>query len=162
MSGAVEKIAPVQGYPPGIPWHMHLRAYEAYCKKWGPQPALINLEGRNCRGGFGTGELDEFIPGWRDEVSGYADLKRDAARWRALLAAGPRMMGTYGLDHHEDGTVTRTPDADYVHAGVELWTGARAAYFAPARTQRGEAILTAIADLMIEQGGQPKIFGGDR
>jgi hypothetical protein len=60
------KIAPVQGYYPGIPWDMHLRAYAAYCKKWSPQKALV--EG-NCRGGFGTGELDEFIPGWLDELS---------------------------------------------------------------------------------------------
>lgn len=60
------KIAPVQGYYPGIPWDMHLRAYAAYCKKWSPQKALI--EG-NCRGGFGTDELDEFIPGWLDELS---------------------------------------------------------------------------------------------
>ncbi|MFZ6655905.1 hypothetical protein [Undibacterium sp. TJN19] len=61
-----EKRAPVQGYVGGIPWDMHLRAYDAYCKKWSPQPALI--EGW-CRGGFGTDELDTFIPGWREELS---------------------------------------------------------------------------------------------
>jgi hypothetical protein len=64
-----EKIAPVQGYSAGIPWSMHLRAYDAYCKKWGPQEAMIDLEGRNCRGGFHDGELDDLIPGWREEVS---------------------------------------------------------------------------------------------
>ena len=64
-----EKRAPVQGYKPGIPWSMHLRAYEAYCKFWKfDQPGLIDLEGRNCRGGFSTGELDDFIPGWREEL----------------------------------------------------------------------------------------------
>lgn len=63
-----EKRAPVQRLSGGIPWDMHLRAYEAYSKKWGPQPALIDLEGRNCRGGFSTGELDDFIPGWREEL----------------------------------------------------------------------------------------------
>lgn len=62
---ADEKRAPVQGYAPGIPWSMHLRAYEAYSKKWRPQPALI--EG-GCRGGFAVDELDEFIPGWRQEL----------------------------------------------------------------------------------------------
>lgn len=61
--------APVQGFPGGIPWEMHMRAYEAYAKRWSPQVALINLYGRGCRGGFGTGELDGFIPGWRDELS---------------------------------------------------------------------------------------------
>lgn len=61
-----EKRAPVQGFAGGIPWDMHLRAYDAYCKKWSPQKALI--EG-GCRGGFGTNELDMFIPGWREELS---------------------------------------------------------------------------------------------
>ena len=68
-------MAPVQGYPGGIPWAMHLEAYEVYCKKWSPQPAMIDLEGRNCRGGFSTGELDEFIPGWRDRVSEFGKMK---------------------------------------------------------------------------------------
>lgn len=62
------KIAPVQGYPPGIPWEMHLRAYAKYCERCGHQKALIDLEGRNCRGGFHVGELDQFIPGWREEL----------------------------------------------------------------------------------------------
>ncbi len=59
--------APVQGFTAGIPWTMHLEAYDAYAKKWGKQPALIDMEGRGCRGGFGTYELDDFIPGWRDD-----------------------------------------------------------------------------------------------
>lgn len=74
-----EKIAPVQGYAAGIPWSMHLRAYDAYCKKYGRQEALIDLEGRGCRGGFGVGELDDFIPGWREEVSEINRLKAEIA-----------------------------------------------------------------------------------
>ncbi|MFD1189691.1 hypothetical protein [Phenylobacterium conjunctum] len=62
------KRAPVQGLDGGIPWDMHLRAYEVYEKRWGEQRALLDLEGRNCRGGFGVGELDSFIPGWRAEL----------------------------------------------------------------------------------------------
>lgn len=69
------KIAPVQGYAPGIPWEMHLRAYAVYCDKCGPQPAMIDLEGRNCRGGFYVGELDQFIPGWREELAAIAGRK---------------------------------------------------------------------------------------
>jgi hypothetical protein len=64
------KIAPVQGYPGGIPWSIHLEAYEAYFRAYRGQAALIDLDRRGCRGGFGTGELDQFIPGWR-ERSGY-------------------------------------------------------------------------------------------
>ncbi len=74
-----EKLAPVQGFQPGIPWSMHLRAYDAYCKLYGPQKALI--EGW-CRGGFGTCELDKFIPGWREEISVLSQLKADVAACR--------------------------------------------------------------------------------
>jgi hypothetical protein len=77
-----EKRAPVQGYSAGIPWEMHLRAYDAYSKKYSPQPALIDLEGRGCRGGFGTRELDDFIPGWRDELSALAGKDREIAALR--------------------------------------------------------------------------------
>lgn len=61
--------APVQRYPGGIPWAMHMEAYAAYAKRWSPQVALIDLFGRGCRGGFGLGEMDEFVPGWRDQLS---------------------------------------------------------------------------------------------
>lgn len=62
-----EKRAPVQGYAPGIPWSLHMEAYAVYCKKWGPQPAMI--EGW-CRGGFHVDELDELVPGWRERAAG--------------------------------------------------------------------------------------------
>jgi hypothetical protein len=97
------KRAPVQGYSAGIPWDMHLRAYDAYCKKYGSQKALI--EG-GCRGGFGTQELDAFIPGWREELSECAALtaraekaeaaltrlnaERDSWKWRAETECGLR------------------------------------------------------------------------
>lgn len=67
-----EKRAPVQGYIAGIPWSLHLEAYDAYCKRYGRQQALI--EG-GCRGGFGTQELDVLIPGWRERVSEIGQLK---------------------------------------------------------------------------------------
>jgi hypothetical protein len=61
-----ERLAPVQGYDSGIPWSLHLEAYAEYCKRYSPQPRLIQ---GNCRGGFDAGELDIFIPGWRERVS---------------------------------------------------------------------------------------------
>lgn len=86
-----QKMAPVQGYAPGIPWEMHLRAYGVYEQRYGRQQALI--EG-GCRGGFMANELDEFIPGWRHELSVLAKrdkeieaLRAEVARLRALLAA---------------------------------------------------------------------------
>lgn len=78
------KMAPVQGWPQGIPWSLHLEAYSAYCKKWSPQPALI--EGW-CRGGFGTKELDEFIPGWRERASEIAQLRSELDHAAAVSAA---------------------------------------------------------------------------
>jgi hypothetical protein len=62
----MDKRAPVQGWAAGIPWDLHMEAYSAYCKRYGPQKALI--EG-GCRGGFHTNELDVFLPGWREKVS---------------------------------------------------------------------------------------------
>lgn len=62
---------------------MHLRAYAVYCKRYGPQQALI--EGW-CRGGFGTTELDMFIPGWRDEVSVMKQLQSEVEQLRAESA----------------------------------------------------------------------------
>ena len=44
-----------------IPWAVHLRAYEVYCEVFGKQDAMIDLEGRGCRGGFSTGELIAFL-----------------------------------------------------------------------------------------------------
>lgn len=87
------KLAPVQGYSAGIPWEMHLRAYDAYCKKYSPQQALI--EGW-CRGGFSVGELDMFIPGWRDELS---ELKRLTARVEELEKALEWALNKAGTDH---------------------------------------------------------------
>lgn len=81
------KIAPVQGYAQGIPWSLHLKAYNAYCKKYGPQEALIDLARRGCRGGFGTGELDMFVPGWRDEVEELGRLRADNKLMAEALAA---------------------------------------------------------------------------
>lgn len=58
-----------------IPAEVALRAYEVYCHVYSPQPAMVDLEGRNCRGGFSTGELIAFLYArsfpqseWRERV----------------------------------------------------------------------------------------------
>ncbi len=89
--------APVQGLGGGIPWSIHLEAYDAYCKRWGKQTALINLKDRGCRGGFGVKELDELIPGWRDHVGELADLRAEVERLRANGAALERDERIIGL-----------------------------------------------------------------
>lgn len=40
---------------------VYMAAYEVYAHVHGEQKALIDLEGRNCRGGFGEGELIAFL-----------------------------------------------------------------------------------------------------
>ena len=60
-----ERTAPVQGYSAGITWSMHLRAWDVYHSKgyYGQSAEDIAR-----RGGFGTQELDMFLPGWREEM----------------------------------------------------------------------------------------------
>lgn len=38
-----------------------LAAYEVYCHLYGAQPAMVDLAGRGCRGGFGIGDLTAFL-----------------------------------------------------------------------------------------------------
>lgn len=90
-----EKIAPVQGYQRGIPWEMHLRAYDAYCARYSAQPALIDLAGRNCRGGFSVGELDVFIPGWRDELTERTAMLKQIAALEAALDLALEALGRW-------------------------------------------------------------------
>ena len=96
-----EKMAPVQGYSAGIPWAMHLRAYDAYCEKYGPQPALI--EG-GCRGGFGTNELDRFIPGWREELSELSRLRTENASLREREATKDARIAELELERDKANT----------------------------------------------------------
>lgn len=132
------KMAPVQGYTPGIPWSLHLEAYDAYCKKWGRQQALI--EG-GCRGGFHVGELDDFIPGWRERVSEITALRNEVAallaerdalrelcekiageatRWRAKAETAEAELARR---REAEGALVakwRTDDADDTHS-ISLW-----------------------------------------
>jgi hypothetical protein len=92
------KIAPVQGYAAGIPWSLHLKAYDAYCKKYGSQVALIDLAGRGCRGGFGVNELDMFVPGWRDEVEELGRLRSRIILADKVVAACKALIESGGED----------------------------------------------------------------
>lgn len=50
-----------QHYPARVAESVYMRAYEVYSEVYGAQEAMIDLEGRNCRGGFGVGELVAFL-----------------------------------------------------------------------------------------------------
>ena len=44
-----------------VPESVYMSAYEVYCHVWAPQEALIDLEGRNCRGGWSMGDLVAYL-----------------------------------------------------------------------------------------------------
>jgi hypothetical protein len=95
---------------------MHLDAYDAYVKKWSAQVALIDWNGRGCRGGFGTSELDDFIPGWREKVSEMAALKAEIARLKSVEAEVERLKAE--RDRPETGDFVRglTLEAEHQRA----------------------------------------------
>ncbi len=49
-----------------IPWSMGARAYAAYSARYGTNQSIETL---NQRGGFSPGEMDQFLPGWRDQIA---------------------------------------------------------------------------------------------
>ncbi|NBD09258.1 hypothetical protein [Corallococcus silvisoli] len=53
------------GIPRTIPWSLAERAYAVYARRYGTDQSLARLAER---GGFGPGELDMFVPGWRQEM----------------------------------------------------------------------------------------------
>jgi hypothetical protein len=63
-----------------IPRSVAERAWVSYARRYGRDQSLDRI----CeRGGFGAGELDMFAPGWREEVSELAILRRDRDQARA-------------------------------------------------------------------------------
>jgi hypothetical protein len=62
--------------PTRIPWSVADKAYSAYSARYGHSQSLERLAER---GGFGAGELDMFVPGWREEVSELAALRSELA-----------------------------------------------------------------------------------
>lgn len=65
MSGEPQRQFPIQASSNRkqhtVSEPVYMAAYEVYCHVWSPQPALIDLDGRNCRGGFAVGELVAFL-----------------------------------------------------------------------------------------------------
>ena len=66
MSEEKVEMHPVQNNhnrcgPGKAPKSITMAAYEVYCEVFSPQPALVDLEGRGCRGGFSTSELIAFL-----------------------------------------------------------------------------------------------------
>jgi hypothetical protein len=80
------------GLRPAVPASVALRAYEVYCHVYGPQPAMVDLAGRQCRGGFGIGELLAFLYAhsfpkeeWEARVREAFERPKDEPRWKGNL-----------------------------------------------------------------------------
>lgn len=88
----------------------------------------------------------------------YLAEKTDAARWRALLAAAPRLIGAAGILYGErDGEKVVLIDGEhggYVHAGFEFWTRAGPEWITRGKNGDAAGVLTVIADQVIAQGGE--------
>lgn len=66
-SAPIQRRAPVIGYfARTIPWELHCLAWEAYSQKYGSGQSAEQIADR---GGFGAGEMDRFLPDWRERVS---------------------------------------------------------------------------------------------
>jgi hypothetical protein len=68
-------------HPLLIPWSVAEKAYSVYSAQFGRGQSLERLAER---GGFGPGEMDMYVPGWRDECS---EIVRLLASHAALVAA---------------------------------------------------------------------------
>jgi len=63
-------------HPTSIPWSVADLAYSIYAAQYGRSQSLERLAER---GGFGAGEMDMFLPDWRDRCSEVAALKAELA-----------------------------------------------------------------------------------
>lgn len=76
-----DDLYPVQGGTPygrgqgQVNESVYMRAYKVYSHCFGAQPAMIDRDGRGCRGGFSKSELVVFLYAgnfpqseWRDRV----------------------------------------------------------------------------------------------
>ncbi len=61
-------------HPTRIPWSVADLAYSVYAGRCGRDQSLEELA---RRGGFSAGEMDEFLPGWRDRCNEIERLRLD-------------------------------------------------------------------------------------
>ena len=89
------KMFPIQSqrgaapHPTRIPWSVADLAYSVYSGLYGRSQSLERLAER---GGFGPGEMDDFLPGWRDRCDRIAELETENARLKTCLADADSFM----------------------------------------------------------------------
>jgi hypothetical protein len=84
----MNKLFPIQRdrdakpHPMRIPWSVAELAYSVYSARYGTSQSLETLAER---GGFGAGEMDKFLPDWRDRCDEIIRLRAENTRFRKLL-----------------------------------------------------------------------------
>lgn len=104
-------IQPERGarpHPIRIPWAVAELAYSVYSAQYGRDQSLDTLA---RRGGFGPGEMDVFLPDWRERCYENARLRSDLAtvtesrdRLQAFKDWVHNYLDTHGIPHHPPGT----------------------------------------------------------
>jgi hypothetical protein len=69
-------------HPVLIPWSLAELAYSVYSARYGRSQSLERLAER---GGFGPGEMDMFVPDWRERCSEIARLRVELERVQAVV-----------------------------------------------------------------------------
>jgi hypothetical protein len=93
-------------HPTKIPWAIADLAYSVYSSRFGRSQSLERLAER---GGFHAGEMDDYLPDWRERSSALTTAQAEAAALRAeverrewplveLFRGAEREAGTYGDD----------------------------------------------------------------
>lgn len=83
-----DKLFPIQSqrgakpHPLQIPWSIAELAYSVYSGEYGRSQTLERLAER---GGFGPGEMDVFLPDWREMCSEITRLKTENVELRRQL-----------------------------------------------------------------------------
>lgn len=90
-----------------VPWSIMERAYGGYSAKHGTDQSLERI----CqRGGFGESEMDEFAPGWREEMSEITRLKAKLAEAEELQHHIAKTASDCGVAHDNDFDAAETLD----------------------------------------------------
>ncbi len=99
VNGELLRYFPIQSqrgakpHPIEIPWGVAELAYSVYASRFGRSQSLEELA---RRGGFGPGEMDMFLPDWRDRVDELVGLRTVNGE---LLGACEEalFLGAYGI-----------------------------------------------------------------
>ena len=115
------KMFPIQSdegaapHPLWIPWSIAELAYSVYSARYGRGQTLERL---GERGGFGPGEMDMFVPDWRERCSELTTLRSRVEELEKQLAAFAPFAGPDGEPRKVLGKLQVT--ADHCIVGDDL------------------------------------------